>query len=174
MSFSASLDGGRFEYSLARLGGLLAQPANAVRPRMWRMVRDLLCFYRETAKALGDPGALDLTLGACLTASGYGEAFVRDHLLPMGAAIWPAPVEGMLDYPLVAFVRFCDNHGLLTLSGRPQWRTVGGRQSVLRREPDRSHTRPNPPQHRRHRHLPREVIQRDTDAAQVPAGAEAA
>jgi predicted NAD/FAD-binding protein len=134
MSFSASLDGGRFEYSGAGLGGLLAQPANAVRPRMWRMVRDLLRFYREAPKALGDPGALDLTLGAYLTANGYGEAFVRDHLLPMGAAIWSTPVEGMLDYPLVAFVRFCDNHGLLTLSERPQWRTVeGGSRSYVER-----------------------------------------
>jgi predicted NAD/FAD-binding protein len=32
----------------------------------------------------------------------------------------------MHDYPLQAFLRFFVNHGLLLLSGRPQWRTVDG------------------------------------------------
>ena len=132
MSFSASLDGGRFEYSGAGLGGLLAQPANALRPRMWRMLGDLLRFYRDAPKALQDAQSADLTLGAYLTANGYGEPFVRDHLLPMGAAIWSTPVAEMLDYPLAAFVRFCDNHGLLSLRDRPQWRTVvGGSRSYV-------------------------------------------
>jgi len=134
MSFAASLDGGRFEYSGSGLGGLLAQPGNVLRPRMWQMLRDLLRFYREAPKALQDAGAADLTLGAYLTANGYGEAFVRDHLLPMGAAIWSTPVGGMLDYPLAAFVRFCENHGLLSLSERPQWRSVvGGSRSYVER-----------------------------------------
>ena len=38
MSFSASLDGGRFEYAGTGLGGLFAQPANLLRPRMWSML----------------------------------------------------------------------------------------------------------------------------------------
>jgi uncharacterized protein len=134
MSFAASLDGGRFEYSGSGLGGVLAQPVNALRPRMWQMLRDLLRFYREAPKALQAAGAADLTLGAYLTTNGYGEAFVRDHLLPMGAAIWSTPVGGMLDYPLAAFVGFCENHGLLSLNERPQWRTVvGGSRSYVER-----------------------------------------
>ena len=134
MSFAASLDGGRFEYSGEGLSGLLAQPVNALRPRMWRLLGDLLRFYREAPKALDDPGAADLTLGAYLSAHGYGEPFVRDHLLPMGAAIWSTPAQEMLDYPLAAFVRFCDNHGLLSLGERPQWRTVvGGSRAYVER-----------------------------------------
>jgi predicted NAD/FAD-binding protein len=40
----------------------------------------------------------------------------------------------MLDYPLLAFVRFCQNHGLLTLGERPQWRTVeGGSRAYVER-----------------------------------------
>ncbi|WP_363297277.1 FAD-dependent oxidoreductase [Brevundimonas sp.] len=31
-----------------------------------------------------------------------------------------------MDYPAEAFIRFCGNHGLLKLSGRPLWRTVQG------------------------------------------------
>jgi len=134
MSFSASLEGGQFEYSGSGLGGLMAQPANIVRPRMWRMVSDLMRFYREAPKAARAGRGTDETLGDYLRANGYGEPFVRDHLLPMGAAIWSTPVEGMLDYPLTAFVRFCDNHGLLSFGARPQWRTVvGGSERYVER-----------------------------------------
>ena len=42
----------------------------------------------------------------------------------MAASIWSAPVETLKTYPLKSFIRFCDNHGLIQLSNRPQWRTV--------------------------------------------------
>lgn len=126
MSFAASLDGGRFEYSGADAAGLIAQRRNILRPRLWLMVRDVLRFYREARQDLGDGGAEEITLGEYLRTNGYSKAFVRDHLLPMGAAIWSTPAEQMLEYPLAAFVRFCDNHGLLQVADRPVWRTVVG------------------------------------------------
>ncbi len=36
----------------------------------------------------------------------------------------------MQDYPAAAFIRFCENHGLLKLTGRPIWRTVEGGSRV--------------------------------------------
>jgi len=125
MSFSASLDAGDFEYSGTGLGGLFAQPRNLLRPRMWSMLRDLRRFYREaTGHASGaDTG---ITLGDYLRQNNYGDSFINDHLLPMGAAIWSTPARDMLDYPLFSFIRFCDNHGLLQLKDRPAWRTVTG------------------------------------------------
>lgn len=126
MSFAASIDGGRFEYAGTDLNGLLGQRRNVVRPRFWRMMRDLLRFYREAPEALEDPDSADMTLGGYLDRGGYGAPFVRDHLLPMAAAIWSTPAIGMRDYPLASFVRFCDNHGLLQVSDRPRWRTVTG------------------------------------------------
>jgi predicted NAD/FAD-binding protein len=125
MSFAASLDNGRFEYAGTGFGGLFAQPTNVVRPRMWLMLRDIMRFYREApADAAGDDK--DMTLGRYLKTRSYGKAFINDHLLPMGAAIWSTPVQDMLDYPLEAFVRFCNNHGLLQVKNRPAWRTVSG------------------------------------------------
>lgn len=126
MSFAASLDDGRFEYAGSDLDGLFGQRRNLVRPRFWRMLRDLLRFYREAPATLDDPGSVALTLGAYLDREGYGEPFIRDHLLPMAAAVWSTPALRMRDYPLAAFVRFCDTHGLLRLTERPQWRTVTG------------------------------------------------
>ncbi len=126
MSFAASLDGGRIEYAGSSLGTLFAQKSNLLRPRFWRMLRDLLRFYRDAPKQLSAPNAESLTLGELLDRGGYSDAFVRDHLLPMAAAIWSTPAESMRDHPAAAFVRFCENHGLLKITDRPIWRTVEG------------------------------------------------
>ena len=124
MSFGVSLGGGRLEYGGGNLAQLFAQPANALRPRFWSMIRDLLRFYREAPKLLDSTGAE--TLGEYLDRNGYGIAFAEDHLLPMGAAIWSGSLSGMREFPARAFVRFFVNHGLLSLSDRPAWRTVTG------------------------------------------------
>lgn len=126
MSFSASLDDGRFEYSGSGLRGLIGQKSNAARPRFWRMLGDVLRFYRETPALLAQGRYQEATLGDYLDLAGYGAAFVDDHLLPMGAAIWSTTPAQMRDYPLHAFVRFFDRHGLLALTDRPRWRTVTG------------------------------------------------
>jgi predicted NAD/FAD-binding protein len=90
------------------------------------MAGDLLRFYRRAARDI-QPSDPDLiTLGEYLDAGGYGEAFQQDHLLPQAAAIWSTSAEQIRDYPACAFVRFFDNHGLLNLVRRPQWRAVEG------------------------------------------------
>jgi predicted NAD/FAD-binding protein len=126
MSFAASLDGGGFEYAGTDLNGLLGQRRNILRPRFWRMIADLLRFYREAPALLEDPAEDGTSLGDFLERNGYGVEFVRDHLLPMGAAIWSTTAPDMMAYPAASFVRFLQSHGLLALKDRPQWRTVDG------------------------------------------------
>jgi predicted NAD/FAD-binding protein len=48
----------------------------------------------------------------------------------MGAAIWSMSLADMLDFPLQFFVRFFKNHGLLSVSNRPQWYVVKGGSSA--------------------------------------------
>lgn len=126
MSFAASLDGGAFEYSGSGIAGLLGQPGNVLRPRFWHMLSDTLRFYKEAPTALGREELAAKTLGEYLDEHSYSPAFVTDHLLPMGAAIWSTTARRMRDYPLHAFIRFFESHGLLALSDRPRWRTVTG------------------------------------------------
>jgi len=134
MSFSASLDDGALEYAGTGLGGLLAQAGNVVRPRFWSMLRDLRRFYKEAPAFLDDPRSQVISLGDYLRENGYGKAFIEDHLLPMGAAIWSTPTADMRDYPAAAFIRFFENHGLLRLRDRIEWRTVtGGSREYVRR-----------------------------------------
>jgi len=134
MSFAASLDDGRLEYSGTDLNGLFAQRRNLVRPRFIRMLRDLARFYAQASTLANDDELRTLSLGAFLQREHYGEAFIHDHLMPMGAAIWSSSIEQMLAFPTLAFLRFFRNHGLVQLTGRPEWRTVdgGSRQYVKR------------------------------------------
>lgn len=134
MSFAASLHGGKLEYSGSGLGGLLGQKTNLLRPRFWKMVRDIMRFYKIAPDLLNDPALQGVSLGDYLDRNDYSDGFVDDHLLPMGAAIWSMTAKDMRDYPLQAFIRFFVNHGLVQLSGRPQWRTVkgGSREYVAR------------------------------------------
>lgn len=126
MSFAVSINKGHLEYSGTGLNGLLSQRRNILRPSFWKMITDLLRFYRESDLMLENDSLDSLTLGELLKKHGYGNDFIYNHLLPMGAAIWSTPVEKMLDYPAGSFLRFCKNHGLIQLKNRPQWRTVIG------------------------------------------------
>jgi uncharacterized protein len=134
MSFAVSLDRGALEYAGTDLKGLLAQPANLLKPRFWAMLRDILRFYRAAPALLARAEAGAMTLGELLDACGYSQSFIADHLLPMGAAIWSSTVADMRDYPAASFIRFFESHGLLRLAGRPEWRTVtGGSRTYVER-----------------------------------------
>ncbi len=124
MSFSVSLGGGQMEYE-GSIRGLLAQPENLLKGRYWSMLSDLVRFYKTAARQV-DSGPDGETLGQFVARQGYGTAFVDDHLVPMGAAIWSATSNAMMDFPVRAFMRFMENHKLLNFIDRPQWRTVAG------------------------------------------------
>ncbi|MEO1206242.1 MAG: FAD-dependent oxidoreductase [Pseudomonadota bacterium] len=134
MSFAVSLGDGAFEYSGNGLSGLFGQPSNLLSPTHWRMTFDIIRFFKAASAldlASHDP---DETLGQWLDQNGYSSAFTKRHILPMAAAIWSAPADRMLEFPIAAFARFFGNHGLLQVADRPAWRTVrgGSREYVSR------------------------------------------
>lgn len=132
MSFSFALDGD-IEWSSNGLGGLFAQKRNALRPSYIAMLRDVLRFNKSAPGDLQNGRLRGLSLGDYLSSLGVGERFIRNYLLPMGAAIWSASEEEMRAYPADAFIRFFQNHRLMNLS-RPQWRTVkGGSREYVKR-----------------------------------------
>ena len=134
MSFSVSADDGRLEYCGDGVGGLFAQPYNFMRAGHYRMVADLLRFYRQAPSVLDDSDAPGITLGQYLKERRYGRSFVYDHLLPMSAAIWSCSCAEILRFPLQSYLSFCQNHGLLSIANRPQWLTVvGGSREYVRR-----------------------------------------
>jgi predicted NAD/FAD-binding protein len=133
MSFAASLDGGEFEYSSCDFDGFPRISRNFVRPRFWSMIGGILRFYRE-APSLLDKSEIDgMSLGDYLGRAGYSRALVKDHILPMSAAIWSADSKDIANYPLNTFLRFFVSHRLMSIRDRLQWLTVeGGSREYVR------------------------------------------
>lgn len=127
MSFSVKCEKTGLEYNGHTLNSLFAQRSNLFRPSFWGMIRDILRFNKETRKALSDD-TLDRseTLGSYLNRRGYGRAFRDNYIIPMGAAVWSASEEMMMEFPLYFFVRFFNNHGMLSVDDRPQWKVISG------------------------------------------------
>ncbi len=125
MSFSVRCERSGLEYNGTSLNTLFAQRSNLFRPSFHRMIRDILRFNRE-APAMATDGEDTLTLGDYLTANGYSDHFREHYVIPMGAAIWSAPADAMLRFPVRFFIRFFKNHGMLSVSDRPRWRVVQG------------------------------------------------
>ena len=127
MSFSVSDPASGLEYNGHDLNTLFAQRRNLVSPGFWGMLRDILRFNRQSQDDLARGRiAADTTLGDYLARNGYGQRFIDHYIVPMGAAIWSMSLAGMLGFPLQFFVRFCKNHGLLSISDRPQWQVIAG------------------------------------------------
>lgn len=134
MSFAVSCRNTGLEYSGTNFNTLFAQRRNLMRPAFLRMLLNIVRFNRQSVADLAAGRiAADMTLGAYLEREHYDGLFVTHYLIPMGAAIWSAGTKTMLDFPLQFFVRFCSNHGLLSVSNRPQWRTIiGGSKAYLK------------------------------------------
>lgn len=130
MSFSVSDPLSGVEYNGHNLNTLFAQRRNLVSPKFIGMVRDILRFNREALQDLNNQRIdADMTLGDYLKANGYSERFIQHYIVPMGAAIWSMSLNDMLGFPLQFFVRFFKNHGLLSVSDRPQWCVIEGGSS---------------------------------------------
>ncbi len=132
MSFGASIQGGWLEYGTPNPLNLFAQKRNLLRPAFWGMIGDILKFNRNAKSYLDKDSSI--TLGQCLDELGMGRWFREYFLLPMGGCIWSMPLSQMLAFPAHSFIRFFDNHGLLTVSDQPQWYTVvGGSKEYVQR-----------------------------------------
>ncbi|MHC4875582.1 MAG: NAD(P)/FAD-dependent oxidoreductase [Planctomycetota bacterium] len=125
MSFSVRCDRTDIEYNGSTLPGLFAQKRNLLRPRFYRMIRDILRFNKESLAVL-DGDSEDATVADYLAKHGYSREFADLYLLPMGAAIWSCPLETFGEFPIRFIVEFYHNHGLLSLKNRPQWYVVTG------------------------------------------------
>jgi predicted NAD/FAD-binding protein len=125
MSFSVSAEDEDFEYSSRGLRGVIAQPANLARPRFLRMVAEYVRFNRAAQRLLGTHDD-DRSLADFLTDEGFSRWFIDRLLVPQAAAVWSADPDSMWSFPARFLVQFFAQHGMLSLTGRPQWSTVTG------------------------------------------------
>src|SRR6202045_224629 len=119
MSFAVTADVGRFEWKgggnnwWQTAAGLFAQPRNLLSPSYLRMLRDILTFGRQSVEDYDAGRLAGLSLGEYFRKRKFAPRLLTDYLAPMGAAIWSAPANGMLDFPAETFVAFFSTHPLL-------------------------------------------------------------
>lgn len=125
MSFSVQCRRCRIVYGSGSARSLFARPSAALRPTFLRMLVDVARFNRLGRHALAE-GTTDGTLGEFLRRHRISETCVRHYVTPMAGAIWSSSAAGVERFALTSFLTFLDNHGLLGLTGQPQWRTITG------------------------------------------------
>ncbi len=125
MSFSVRHDRDDLEYNGTTLATLFAQRRNLARPRFLRMLAAILRFHRAAVSTVR-AGPPTLTLGELLEAGGYPAELAEWYLVPICSALWSLPASSALDLPAAYVVEFLDNHGMLEVHNRPQWRVIQG------------------------------------------------
>ncbi len=118
-----------FTYRATSPNTLFADRRNLGRPAMWRMLRDIVRFYRQATTFLDD-GDDVTTLDEFIARHGYGREFTELHLIPMGAAVWSTDPNAFGAFPARNLFTFLHHHGLLGVGDRPQWRTIVGGSRV--------------------------------------------
>jgi len=131
MSFAVSDPDSGIEYG-GSVAGILANPSNVVRPRMWSILLGINEFRSEQGRLAAGQVPADLPIADYLAWRRYPKAFVSHYLLPLAAAVWSGAGDDVARMPAGTFLSFLNNHGLLRLNDRPQWRTVtsGSREYV--------------------------------------------
>jgi predicted NAD/FAD-binding protein len=133
MSMSVSCDGCGLSYAGKRgLSGLAAGlgwgGAGLGRggARYLGMLAAVPRFHRAARRFLAAGRPDDITLGEFLSRAGYPDYFTAHFAVPLVAAVWSCPPGAALDYPARYLFAFLANHGMLSVSGSPRWRTVTG------------------------------------------------
>ena len=125
MSFGFRCDATNTEYNGSTIPQLFAQKRNLVRPRFYRMLGDIVRFNREASHDVAN-GSRQSTVGEYLEQKQFSRGFRDQYLLPMASALWSTPRAQALQMPAEFLVNFFDNHGMLRVDGRPEWRVVAG------------------------------------------------
>ncbi|MAA64001.1 MAG: FAD-dependent oxidoreductase [Alteromonadaceae bacterium] len=125
MSFSVQSADSGLEYNGTSLNTLFAQRRNVFNLPFLNMIREILKFNKQTrADLTADALSATETLGEYLNRNGFSRYFRQHYIVPMGAAIWSAPEIVLEQFPVRFFLQFFNNHGMLSVDDRPEWRVI--------------------------------------------------
>lgn len=125
MSFGFHCERTGLFYAGTDLAGIFAQRSNVFSARYYRFLFEIVRFCRQGKADLTHAQELG-TLDDYVARHRFSPFMVENYLLPMAAAIWSTPAGRVGQFPALSFLRFFNNHGLLSLLDRPKWRTVAG------------------------------------------------
>jgi predicted NAD/FAD-binding protein len=140
MSMSIRCEDCGLEYAGGRgLKGILAQPDRLFDRRFLGMLIQVKKFHRRAAAFLERTDDTDTTTyGEFLEAEGFDAHFVNHYAVPVVSCVWSSGQDTALLYPARYLFRFLDHHGMLRVTGSPQWYTVvGGSRTYVDRIAER-------------------------------------
>lgn len=124
-SMSFSYTDGSFEYAGRDINSLFARRSNILNPRYLAMLAEFTRFQR-LMRRLSDSGEPGPSLADFLSEHRFSRDLREKVVVPLVASVWSADPGQMSTFPAGFLARFLDNHGLLSLRGRPRWSTIEG------------------------------------------------
>ncbi|MFJ6793766.1 NAD(P)/FAD-dependent oxidoreductase [Streptomyces sp. NPDC091268] len=126
MSLSVRCDGCGLEYAGARGPTGLFASRPTLRGRHLRLLAEVPVFHRGARRLLARGAHSGITFGDFLRKGGFSPYFVSHFALPLVASVWSCPAQAALSHPAAHLFAFLRHHGLLSITGSPQWKTVAG------------------------------------------------
>nr|WP_052112749.1 FAD-dependent oxidoreductase [Knoellia aerolata] len=128
MSMSISDPASGMEYAGGRgITGFLARPRQLLSRDFVTMLRSVRRFHHEAADFLAATDDTDqTTYGEFVAARDFPDSFVELYAVPLVSCVWSSGRGDAMEYPARYLFQFLDHHGMLSIGGAPQWRTVVG------------------------------------------------
>ncbi len=126
MSFSVQHVPLKIEWSGTGFKRIFARRSNLLNGTFWRFLLAVDRFNQK-AKRLVEENRNDLSsLDEFATANKIERSVLDLYIVPMMSALWSAPPEAMLQFPIALLARFMHSHGLLSIYDKLSWFTVNG------------------------------------------------
>jgi predicted NAD/FAD-binding protein len=133
MSFAVSMEDASFEYA-GRPGGMFSDARSVIDPDVWGLLGGIVRFRAEAKRLEAGLIPDNIDVYEYLLSRGYPRSFIDRYLMPLASAVWSGTRNDARAMPAAAFLRFLNNHGLIRVTDRPQWKTVdGGSRSYVSR-----------------------------------------
>ena len=136
MSMSVRCEGCGLEYAGGRgVRGVFSQRRRLADPRFMHMLRQVRRFHRRASAFLGSTSEENLvTYGQFLRQERFSDFFIAHYAIPVVSCVWSAGRDTTLMYPARYLFQFLEHHGMLRVTGSPQWYSVvGGSRSYVER-----------------------------------------
>ncbi len=124
MSFSVS--DGDLEWGSESLAAAFADRRRLVDPRHWRFLVHVVRFLSRARRDLASELAQRASLDEYLEARRVSRELRYRFVVPLAAALWSLAPARCGEFPAIAYLRFLDQHGMLSPLRPLRWHTIVG------------------------------------------------
>lgn len=124
MAFSV-VDGER-EWGSESLASMFAERRRLVDPRHWRFLAQVVRFLARGQRDLGTSLVAEASLDEYLEARGVSAEVRERFVIPLAAALWSLAPDRCGEFPALSYLRFLEQHGMLSPIRPLRWHTVVG------------------------------------------------